>query len=640
MIHGGVIKTTVEEGVDQLGWKLDKTDGKVPHVKNVVATRSFNRGDLISVERPLLTQMATAYATAACHGCLMPFGQHEKAELPAGDEDKHNAAVPVYCKACKGSGKVDAGVEEGLKELREAMGGIAKEQQVDVILLAIIVNLELARAGVERCGVAYKGVDGDDVELRASRTFQSTVEDWDGIPSLWDRKPEAWRKKVGPALRALHKELVALAGSGKVAGYKAASPLPRLQCDAPLIDITLQAAYDAQFGPLNLPDVTYAFGFYPGLLMYQQGCAPNAHFVSNGSELEVRAIVPIVKGDAITVSHVPLMMPREQRQAVLEQQRFVTCGCARCKEPLRTSLDRLMEGVVCFECQMDVLLPCEMGEENDTACGEYKQRLHDERVMMVKNLQKKLRTAKTTEAKEKLEEAIAQYESAAEVPEGVHFWTCKHCGSVEPAHTVDASGPADVLAKAKSEFHQACIHKMLSEQQLPKDLDATQRKEKLAQLEEHKNVAKQTLDSLSRAMDQRLPAYHYFVMESLPMIIQFHQKDQDWVRVLQYGILKWDTERQLVEDRPTKSQLSILNDIRMAAKLESEKAKSDTLTKQFGKKAMQAEDQIDATSESLYGKKLADQMKEARKLQRKRIKEAEAQHASAAQQASAVPATA
>ena len=86
--------------------------------------------------------------------------------------------------------------------------------------------------------------------------------------------------------------------------------------------------------------------------------------------------------------------------------------------------------------------------------------------------------------------------------------------------------------------------------------------------------------------------------------------------------------------------MSILNDIRMAAKLESEKAKSDTLTKQFGKKAMQAQDQIDATSESLYGKKLADQMKEARKLQRKRIKEAEAQHASAAQQASAVPATA
>ena len=637
------------ENVDKLGWKLETTDGKSPHVKNVVATRSFNRGDLISVERPMLTQVGAQFSMAACHGCLVPFTPKEQEEAMKEMKEKegendgkeendakgHNAAVPVYCKACKE--KVDTKTEDALKPLREAMGGIAKEHQVDVILLSIIANLELARAGVKRVGVPYDSSDDDDVELRQSRTFQSTVQDWDAIATVWDRKPEAWRKKVGPALRALHKELVALAGSGKVPGYASVSPLPRLQCDAPLIDITLQAAYHSRFGPLSLPDVTYAFGFYPGMLMLAQGCAPNAHLVSNGSELEVRAIMPISKGDAITVSHVPLMMPREQRQSMLEQQRFVTCGCARCKEPMKSSLDRLMEGVVCLDCQQDVLLPCDLGEENDAACAEYKKRLLAEREMMVKGLQKKLRNAKTAEAKEKLEESIAQYEAASEVPEGVHFWTCQHCGGVEPAHTIDASGPADVMAKAKNDFHQACIHKMLSEQQLSrkdaegKDLSEKQLMEKVAGLKNHGKVAKEMLERLAKCMDGRLPPYHYFVMEALPLILQMTQKEQDWVKVLQYGITKWDMERSLVEDRPTKSQLTMLNEIRVAAQIEQENAKSATIRKQFGKKAMQAEEQIDLTTESMYGKKLADKVKEARKIRRKEAKEAAAREAASGQ---------
>ena len=623
-------------GGDALGFKLDVTDGKAPFVKNVVATRDFEQGELISVERPCLTQVASMASGMACHACLSPL---QAAEKPDGE---HNSAEPIYCGDCKKSGRVDEALEASLLPLRTKMPQIAKDHGVDVILLSIIANLEFARNGA-----TIPTPQPEDDDEKKGKTFQSTLEDWDSITSVWDRKPEVWRKKVGPALRALHKELVALAASGTVKGYAKASPLPRLQCDAPLIDLVLQPAYHNNITPL-VNQETYAFGFYPGLLMYQQGCAPNAHFAVSGSELMVRAIVPIQKGQAIVVSHIPLTLARDQRQSVLEQQRFITCSCERCKHPMKDSVDRLIDGVVCMDCLGDVLLPCEQGEENDKACADYKERLNVERKNMIKVLQKKLRNAKSSASKEKIEKEIAQYSEEMDVPEGVMFWRCQACASVEPAHTTDASGPADVLGKARTDFHQACIHKLLSESQVAtKDAEGKAKpieeiRAKMEEMEKHKKVAIELLEPICRAMDGRLPPYHYYVMESLPLLITMMQKDQEFVKVLTYGIQKWDTERQLVEDRPTKSQLQCLKDILVAAQVTAEKARSDNIRKQFAKKVKQAEDQVDNTTEALYGKKLADKVREARKYYKAQQKKAAEQMAQQAQQqaAPAAPAAA
>ena len=596
-----------KRGEDALGFKLEVTDGKVPFAKNVVATRNFEQGELISVERPCLTQVASMASGMACHACLTAL---DRSERPTGD---HNPAQPVYCGKCKKDGKVEESLEESLLPLRAKMPDMAKDLGVDVVLLSIVANLEFARNGVR-----IPLPTPEEEEEKKDRTFQSTIEDWDSITSVWDRKPEAWRKKVGPALRALHKELVALAASGGVAGYSKASPLPRMQCDAALIDLVLQPAYHNGITPLTNQE-TYAFGFYPGLLMYQQGCAPNAHFAVSGSELMVRAIVPIEKGQAIVVSHIPLTMARDQRQTVLEQQRFISCACDRCKHPMKDSVDRLIDGVVCMDCLSDVLLPCEEGAENDEACEAYKARLDSERQSMLKVLQKKLRSAKSDASKERIEKEIALYSDVMEVPEGVLFWRCQACGGVEPSHTTDGTGPSDVLAKARTDFHQACIHKMLSESQVGtkdaegKDKTPEEIRQKLEEHKKHRSLAMELLEPLCRAMDGRLPPYHCYVMESLPLLISLLQRENEHVKVLTFGIQKWDTERQLVEDRPTKSQLQILKDILNAAQATAEKTRSENIKKQFSKKVKQAEDQVDNTTEALYGKKLADTVREHRK---------------------------
>ena len=74
---------------------------------------------------------------------------------------------------------------------------------------------------------------------------------------------------------------------------------------------------------------------------------------------------------------------RDQRQTVLEQQRFISCACDRCKRPKKDSVDRLIDGVVCVDCGMDVLLPCEEGAENDEAREAYTTRLNGEREDML-----------------------------------------------------------------------------------------------------------------------------------------------------------------------------------------------------------------------------------------------------------------
>ena len=635
---------------DALGFRLEVTDGKVPFAKNVVATRGFEQGELISVERPCLTQVASMASAMACHACLSAL---DKSEKPTSD---HNPAQPLYCGKCRKDGKVDDAVEESLLPLRTKMPGMAKDLGVDVVLLSIVANLEFARHGVPIPVPTPDDEDKDNEkseksekreksEKKESRTFKSTIEDWDSITSVWDRKPEAWRKKVGPALRALHKELVVLAASGDVKGYSKASPLPRMQCDAALIDLVLQPAYHNGITPVTNQE-TYAFGFYPGLLMYQQSCAPNAHFAVSGSELMVRAIVPIDKGQAIVVSHIPLMLARDQRQTVLEQQRFISCACDRCKHPMKDSVDRLIDGIVCMDCMGDVLLPCEDGAENNEAREAYLTRLESERLNMLKALQKKLRSAKGA-SKERLEKEIETFSDPMDVPEGVLFWRCQACGCVEPSNTTDGTGPSDVLAKARNDYHQACIHKLLSESQITtKDAEGKDKspEEIMAKYEEqknHKKLAMELLEPLCRAMNGRLPPYHYYVMESLPLLISMLQKEGDHVKVLTYGIQKWDTERQLVEDRPTKSQLQILKDILNAAQATAEKARSENIKKQFSKKVKQAEDQVDNTTEALYGKKLADAVREHRKRYKAELKKSlEAQQERAYQERAAAAAAA
>ena len=190
------------------------------HVKNVVADKDYAPGDLVIVERPFLTVPIAKFAGVVCHGCLNPLNKAGNGNAAAG-----NPCLPRYCQECK---KLDHDIDTKLAALRIKLPGIATEHSLDPTMLHIVMLLDLQRCGfkvgmVPEALLASGKSDGEN-ESRV----QSTVADFDVLTNVWDRKTEAWRKKVGPAIRALHKELQALADGGceypSPGGYEDAPP--------------------------------------------------------------------------------------------------------------------------------------------------------------------------------------------------------------------------------------------------------------------------------------------------------------------------------------------------------------------------------------------------------------------------------
>ncbi|RKO86342.1 hypothetical protein BDK51DRAFT_35179, partial [Blyttiomyces helicus] len=100
-----------------------------------------------------------------------------------------------------------------------------------------------------------------------------------------------------------------------------------------------------------------AFGLFPmGSLFFKHSCAPNCHFIGGQGILTYRTVRPIKAGEELVVSHVELYQSRAKRQEELWQTKHIRCDCSRCKVPLKKSVDRLLDGVLCFKCAKGVYL--------------------------------------------------------------------------------------------------------------------------------------------------------------------------------------------------------------------------------------------------------------------------------------------
>lgn len=536
------------------------------HVKNIVAEKEFEAGDLVMVEKPFLTVPMAKFAGAVCHRCLLPLNKTNEVP-PAG-----NPCLPRYCATCK---KLDHAIDAKLLPLRIKLPSIATEHVLDPTMLHIITLLDLQRSGIkvavppEEYFAAPK--EGDN-ESRVA----CSVADFDTLTNVWDRKPEAWRKKVGPAIRALHKELKAFADGGSLPGYNASS-LVRMQADAAQISMHVQTIAAPGAGTADT-----GVGLFPALSQFQHSCAPNAFFLGIGNELFVRAIAPIPKGAEIVVSFANIADTRANRQTALEAERHIVCNCPRCQHPLDNSIDRLIEGAVCLDCRADVLLPLEPGKENDEATEVYKQRLKEDREYQAKMIARKSRKSKgkKQEDDEKQEEDEDQ---EITVPEGVIFWRCCSCGCVEPAHTVKQDGPGDVIARANRLYQQGTTFISIKHPELS-------------------SQGETMLEELASTLEGRLPPYHIKVLEALPPLINLNMKRGEAVKVLNYAIQLWDTERQLVEERPSMQQLQCLEAIIDAAEHKASNASSVVIKRQFAKRVKQAEEQLKETRKILLGR--------------------------------------
>lgn len=116
-----------------------------------------------------------------------------------------------------------------------------------------------------------------------------------------------------------------------------------------------------------------AFGLFPmGSLFFRHSCAPNCHFTADKGMLTYRTVRPIKAGEELLISHIELFQPRALRKQELMTTKQIRCDCVRCRTPLRKSVDRFLDGVLCDQCHTGVYLseseypeiyPKEEGEE-------------------------------------------------------------------------------------------------------------------------------------------------------------------------------------------------------------------------------------------------------------------------------------
>lgn len=486
-------------------------------------------------------------------------------------------------------------------------------------MLHALLLLDLQRSGLDSGSPpaadmpkASSGQSFDD--LRCS------IADYDALTNVWDRKPEAWRKKIGGAVRALHKELTAFSEAGTVPGYKV-SPITRFQADAAQLIANIQQVS----GPGATTET--AIALFPALSLFQHSCLPNCHFMVLSSRVYVRTLMEVPAGTPLTVAYVAVTEPRSVRQATLESERHFICSCQRCVEPLTSSADRFVEGVWCMMCQHDVMVPLPDGPENDKGREEWKEHVAKSKAVLEARAAaaaaKSKKGGKARPAKKALENgaakkeepvpakeepaaeevpAAAAAEGAApdaegaqqaeqeqgedadsdEIPEGITFWRCCGCGNVQPANNVEHNGPGDITNQAGRLLQQGMAFLGLKHADL------------LAQGEA-------MLDAVATCMEARLPVHHHFVTATLPPLISINLRKGENLKVMSYAVQMWSTDRELLDSRPSMQQLQCLEAVVDAAEQKASSVNSAVIKRQLEKKIKQAKDELNNIRPILLG---------------------------------------
>jgi len=573
--------------------------------RHAVANEDLPAGTLVLVEQPFLRLPLSKFAAAVCTRCLRTLQQSGEVPPPG------NPCLPRYCIKCK---EQPNPLDAQLAALRIKLAEIADASKLDPLMFNILTNLDLQRSGIDIAAPPAVDMPAKSFTTQDFNDVRCSVTDYDSMPNMWDRKPEAWRKKFGPALRALHKELAALSEAGTVANYKV-SPVTRLQADAAQLPANLHQVT----GPHAATETGIAV--FPALSVFHHSCLPNAHFIVSASRVFVRTLIPVTKGTQLTVAYVQITEPRHVRQQTLESERHFTCTCPRCSGPLKQSVDRFLEGVICGMCNQDVMLPT-VGAENDAAREAWKERMKEMKAAEEKNqaLRAKRAAAKTkarkaikgassggevsteaapeaagketdkvdndkeTEQKQDQEEKDQQQllNSSDELPENIPFWRCCTCEAVLPAHTTDGYGPGDVISHAGTCLQRGMTYINIKHAEL-----AAQ--------------GEQLLEQVANGMDGRLAVYHNYVTSAQAPLININMRKGESIKVMAHAVTLWQADRELCEMRPSLQQMQCLEAVVEAAETKASAANSTVIKKQLEKKVKQAKEELKLIKPILVG---------------------------------------
>ena len=90
----------------------------------------------------------------------------------------------------------------------------------------------------------------------------------------------------------------------------------------------------------------FGFGLFPMIAMLNHSCCNNCTFsaASDGRTMEVRTVKQVTKGEQLTLRYCNTYLPRAERQALLQRERFFECCCSRCE---KSDCEEMLSGVAC-----------------------------------------------------------------------------------------------------------------------------------------------------------------------------------------------------------------------------------------------------------------------------------------------------
>jgi len=568
--------------------------------RQVVASCDMEPGTLVLIEDPVLCAVVAKYSSAVCHTCLHPL------EKPTEYKEEANPCLPRYCNNCRPNGKdsEQAALDTALAPVRIKLHEIAKETNVESILLHLVVEMDVARHRYQSGGKAATKAPTTPSKANGGTQLlvSSTPPDAEALASTWDKKPEQYRKKVGAALRALHKELLTLGEAGTVPGGYTPSSLARLQ---ELSSITVSNLQSVS-GDVSAREAV-GLGLFPVLSLFAHSCYPNCWVTTVGKQLHVRTIAPVPKGTPLThcVNAVNIFDTRSIRARNLLGDKGVICHCERCVEPLETSIDKWLEGVWCPYCLSDVMvaIPPSNTEAMKAAGERYKEQQQEYLKQLAALEEKKASKAKGgkgskkedsakkveggaaaeastceeekkegEEEEEQAKEQDTKEGEASETNEEIirEYWRCCSCNSIEVGFNEHGTGPGNVTYDAAKNVQQARIYLSLNMPELTKQ-------------------AETMLNAVTnKAMENRLHPCNTHIMDALPILINHHLRKEEWVEVMTHCGSLWEAQGGIT-DRHTVTQLQLLDVYAMAARKKVENAGSAAVKKNLEKRAKVAD---------------------------------------------------
>ncbi|TPX56565.1 hypothetical protein SpCBS45565_g08379 [Spizellomyces sp. 'palustris'] len=389
--------------------------------RHAVAKEDLSAGTVICQERAATLVVSTPCVSEFCHRCV---GSLLKAQLLQQRVSCPACAKTTYCSsACQ---KADAARHVLECPIVPKLTDIATKHDINVDLLRLTLSLIVRRVLEER-----------RAKMAKEEVTDAPIAPWWCInelalhPQVFDKN---WVKCVAAAAQDM----------SEILPESLAMSAPKLVELACRINTNAHSLSDDDEKTADT-----AFGLFPmGSLFFKHSCAPNCHFTADRGILTYRTIKPIKAGEELLVSHIELFQPRSTRKQELLNTKQIRCDCSRCRVPLRKSVDRFLDGVLCEKCHVGVYLsesefpeiakdahPVENGASanGSKAEGEQDSKAIDTKSEDVVDDSKTLASKDSEQAVERTEEEKQAAEQEAKAREELLKKECRcdNCGHVK-----------------------------------------------------------------------------------------------------------------------------------------------------------------------------------------------------------------